>query len=446
MTKKISRIVSSNVAKTGLLMIALFIIMMGCPWAKTSVDTTSFQVPQKLNLEQAINMALTRNPDVHLQEEQIKVGKSQYIETRAEWLLHLNLTMEAQRTKNLNYVSGRNAFATLDANQPVLTFGKFGNATRGSKAYFKNQEVLLESVRQTVRYAVTVSFYNVLLQQDLIKVAEESLASAVDHLKTAQIRLDQGVNTEFDLTRAKVDVANRKSELINVQNNFIKARQSLNQLLNLPPNTDYILDGILQYQDYQPSVDKAWTIAQKKRPDVNSAKLGIEQYESLLGLRKSQNYPTISVGGSYTFSNDRFESAGHQDYEGWNAYVKLALPIFEGLKTYGQTKEAEAYLRSSRLNYEKTLLNAETDVEQTVREIIKQQELVKSTREAVDLATLGLKMSKVAYENGRATTLDVSDSELSLRTAKTNNAQAIAAYLEALAKLKQVIGSNELPQ
>jgi len=243
-----------------------------------------------------------------------------------------------------------------------------------------------------------------------------------------------------------VDVANAKTDFITARNNQIKARQSLNQLFHLPPDSTIQLKDSLDYVDYTPSVDKIWPVAKENRPELVSKQLIIKQYESYLGLRKSQYYPTVSVGGSYSWYHNDFDGYNSREYDTWSSYVKMKLNIFEGLKTLGQVNEARALLEQSRLSYEKALLNAQTEVEQTIREIIKQQELVASTGESVSLADISLKMAKVAYENGRATTLDVSDAELSLTTAKVNQAQAVSGYLTGMAKLKQAIGTDELPE
>ncbi len=429
--------------------VSLFTVtVMAGPSTQLSVESP---IPESLSLEEAVDLAYTRNPDIKTQQEQIKVAKAQYVQSRADWLLQVDLTVEDMYAENLSGtlsdgLDGNQMFTTLEASQPILTFGKFENATKGAKAYFKNQEVLMGSVRQSIRYQVTAAYYNVLLQEALAKVNEEALNIAQDHLKQAEIRFNQGVNTEFDVTRAKVDVANAKTDFITARNNQIKARQSLNQLFHLPPDSTIQLKDSLDYVDYTPSVDKIWPVAKENRPELVSKQLIIKQYESYLGLRKSQYYPTVSVGGSYSWYHNDFDGYNSREYDTWSSYVKMKLNIFEGLKTLGQVNEARALLEQSRLSYEKALLNAQTEVEQTIREIIKQQELVASTGESVSLADISLKMAKVAYENGRATTLDVSDAELSLTTAKVNQAQAVSGYLTGMAKLKQAIGTDELPE
>ncbi len=429
--------------------VSLFTVtVMAGPTTQLSMESP---IPESLSLEEAVDLAYTRNPDIKTQQEQIKVAKAQYVQSRADWLLQVDLTVEDMYAENLSGtlsdgLDGSQIFTTLEASQPILTFGKFENATKGAKAYFKNQEVLMGSVRQSIRYQVTAAYYNVLLQAALAKVNEEALNIAQDHLKQAEIRFNQGVNTEFDVTRAKVDVANAKTDFITARNNQIKARQSLNQLFHLPPDSTIQLKDSLDYVDYTPSVDKIWPVAKENRPELVSKQLIVKQYESYLGLRKSQYYPTVSVGGSYSWYHNDFDGYNSREYDTWSSYIKMKLNIFEGLKTLGQVNEARALLEQSRLSYEKALLNAQTEVEQTIREIIKQQELVASTGESVTLAGISLKMAKVAYENGRATTLDVSDAELSLTTAKVNQAQAVSGYLTGMAKLKQAIGTDELPE
>ncbi len=418
---------------------------------KPSTDSTNKQdIPETLTLDQAMDYALKNNTDVQTQVEAIQVAKAQYIQARASILPQLNLTMEAERLDNLGVStsSGTNAdelFSTFSLSQPLFTFGKLGSAIKFERLAIQVEETQLEQTKQTITLSVTSVFYDVLLQQELIRVSEEALRNAEDHLKESKLRFNQGVNTQFDVTQAEVNVANQKPALISARNKLIQSQQNLNQLFNLPPNTKIDVTGKLDYVEYLPDSEKDWQIARDNRPDLKAQKLTVQQNEAELSLKHALHYPTIAANGDYTLQSNRYQGAPVYDFTSWSANVTLTMPIFDGLNISGQVKQAKAALQQAQLSYEKTLLAVQTQVEQAILQIREQKELVDAAKEAIDLATLSLKMARLSYQNGRATTLDVTDAELSLTTAESNWAKALHDYSIALATLKNAMGVYTLP-
>jgi len=434
----------SRIVSVGTRMI-VYGLLASSLWAAPKTATLP-EVPDQINLSQAVELAYDRNPDVLKQKQQVTVAAAQYEQTRGEWLLQMKLTANYQQfERSQGSIDGDQGSVTLDASQPVVTFGRLGNTLKGAKAYFRTQEVLTKSVRQNVRLAVTQAFYGVLLQQQLVKVNEESLAIAEDQLRRAQIRFVEGVNTELDVTRAKVKVAQSKTNVITARNNLVQSRNAFNQLLQVDANRNLQLVGDLNYSAYSAQTYLLRDTAEKNRPDLDALKQQIIQYESLIGLRKAQNYPIISIGGSVGWTNQNFYNKDDDRYDNWLGYVSMSWPIIEGGKTLAQIKEARALHKAAQIEYEKALLAVHTEVEQTVRELTKQDELVQSALENIQLAEQSLKMNKVAFENGRATSFDVADAELNLTAARVSHAQAVYGYQVALAQLQQVVGLDQLP-
>ena len=422
-------------------------IFMAPSYAQT---TPSQPVPPVMTLSDAVTYALQNNTDIKSQTAMIKVANAQYIQSRADWLLQVDLTSEMDYYNNTNAtvspgINGNIMYTNLEVSQPVVSFGKYKNAVAGSKVYFNNQQVLLTDVQRTVAYNVTAAFYNVLFQQELVNVNENAVKTAEEHLKNAELRMKQGVNTKFDVTRSQVDLFNRKSDLISAQTAFEKARQSFNQFLNLEPAAQIKLDGVLEYKEYQPTVALLMESALQYRSSLKSKQLTVQQYQYLVNYRKSSYYPTVSVGGKYTLEHTDYDTHAEKNFNQWSAYLKMTVPLFDGFKISGQVSEAKANLEQATIALQKEMLNTRVEVEQAVLDIQKQKDLVQSNRATIDLAELSLKMAKLSYENGKATTLDVSDAELSLRTARSNWAKAVNDYLVALAKLKKAIGTDELP-
>lgn len=396
-------------------------------------------IPQKLTLPEAIEFGLQHNPDYKIAEQGIAVAQAQYLQARSAIYPQLNLTLESKHTENSS--SGNDSFSTLDAKQALYTFGKLGYAQEYARYTLKAQEMALEQTKQSIIYQIKLAFYSVLLQSELMAVDREAVQSAEDHYKTAQLLYEKGVNTLFDATRAKANLANTRSSLIAAENDLVKEQQNLNQLLNLPPNTKIELIGKLEYHEYQPKVGQLLEIANRFRPDLKSQMLVYQQSETRLKLRNAQYLPNLYLGAEYTLE----DKTGSDNDHSWSANVNLTMPIFDGYNIANQVKEAKADVLQTKLSYEKLQLAVQTQVEQAILEIKKQQELINAAKEAVEVSQLALTMAQASFKNGLSTSLDVADAELALTTAKTNLAQAIYFYLSGLAALENAIGTTQLP-
>jgi outer membrane protein len=408
------------------------------------------EIPHSLTIDQAIEYALQNNADYQIQKEATNIAQAQYLQARSGILPQVKLTTQGEHQGTAPSSSGigkdgNQDYATIGATQEIYSFGKLGYAILYARYNLQLQNALVEQTRQLVMYQVTTAYQAVILQSELVKVNEETVKLFEDHLKTAQIRYDKGVNTLFDVTRAKVDLANSKPNLIAARNNLIKTRQNLNVLLNLPANTEIELLGKLAYQDYTPDAKKAWEIAAVNRPDLKSDQLAVQLSETKVQLRHSQYWPDISAGSDFSREHTSLEGSSSNDFTSWDVYLKLTMPIFDGYNISGQVKEAKADLKQATLAYDKGKLTAQTEVEQAVLEINKQKELVVASKEAVELAQLSLNMAETSFINAHATSLDVADAELSLTTARTNWVTAVNNYLDALAQLKKAMGINQLP-
>jgi len=415
------------------------------------MSETEKPIPNELSLNQSVDYALNHNTDIKTQEAVIKAALAQSIQAKSNWLLQLSLNAQMDYYKNSNAtitpgIDGNDLYTYLQATQPVLTFGKYKNTINSSQAALDNQIILLKDSRQTVCYNVTMAYYNVLLQDKIVKVNEDAVKTAADHLNDAELRFKQGLNTKFDVTRSKVDLANRKADLITAQTDYEKARQSFNQLLNIDPQVKIHLNGTLSYVEYNPDSVALWKMTQENRPQLISKQILIKQNAFLLNLRKAAYYPTVYLSGEYNLEHTSYEDHSDRNFNQWTAFLRFSLPLYDGHMISGQIKEAKSILEQSQLALQKETLNAKTELEQALLDIQKQKEMVQTNQSTIELAELSLNMAKLSYENGKATTLDVSDAELSLRTARNNLAKAINDYLVALAKLKQVIGLDELPR
>jgi len=397
--------------------------------------------PQALTISQAIDYALSHNRDVKIQEAAYRISQAQIANTKSNWLFQLDWSAQYNQMDNGNNKGGQ-ANTVLEADKPILSFGKSKFDIQRTQIQSDRELIALKKTQQDIAYQVTVAFFNVLYQNELVKVNEAAVLSAKEHLESAELRLKQGVNTKFDVTRSKVDLANRQMDLISAQNAAEKARQSFNQLLFVNPSDNIKLVGDLTYQEYRPLMDELWALTLKHRPQILDKQQAIEQNTAWLNYQKAVYYPTLSLGGKYTLEYTDYSGADGKESDQWSAYLKFTSPLLDGGKRKSQIQVAKVTLEQAQYDLEQEKLAAKTELEQTILDLTKREEMVKTSKATIELAELSLSMAQLSYENGKGTTLDVTDAELSLRTARINQAKAINDYLASLAQLKKVTGSD----
>ena len=78
------------------------------------------------------------------------------------------------------------------------------------------------------------------------RVAQQSVSLVEEQLAIAEASLEAGAATNFDVLRAKVQLANAKSTLIRAENAVRNAKNAYKTVLNIPLAEDVTVKGTLE--------------------------------------------------------------------------------------------------------------------------------------------------------------------------------------------------------
>ena len=124
----------------------------------------------------------------------------------------------------------------------------------------------------------------------------------------------------------------------------------------------------------------------------------------------------------------------------WAAGVQMNVPIFDGLLTARQVREAEQKLLAAKANTVAMQRTIVTQVLQAREELTTRRQQVESSLEQLQQAQAMLEIARTQYEIGVTTNLEYLDAQASLQTARLTNLSA--AYREVLSEyaLRQATG------
>ncbi len=305
-----------------------------------------------------------------------------------------------------------------------------------------------QNTRQTIILNVTQDYYQLLLNQDLVKVALAQVARFQQTVDVTQAQIDAGTTAAKDIYQAKSDLANAQVTLLNNRNAVQTASATLKNALGVN------LNGVVQIApltagDQLPPVpasaqtltlDDAVAAAFTARPDVRQQQAIVQSNEAALRLARRQ--AGLSVRGDYVLNYQATNDVGAR---GVNSQFLLtgSYPLFDAGLARGAVRIAQAG-RDSALNQLEL-------VRQQVRLEVEQAYTTRQTNlEAAGLAQAAVTAAQVNYDaviasrkEGIGTVLDITTAQATLTQAQSQYVSAVYNFYIADAQLQRATGRND---
>ena len=426
---------------------------------------------KELKIGDAIETAVTKNPEILSAIQQIRLTKGQLVQVRAALLptVQANSSYQIQedklanpRPEQKNTGSANPLLApllqqitppsnqneswnvTIQVNQSIWSGWK--NQADFSAARLANDSAYY-SLRQTIDKVVADTkklFYDVIFNRALIRVREESVAVLQSQLQDQLSRFEAGTVPRFNVLQAEVALANAIPPVIQARNALRISQFALvKQLgLNYPSDPSKIPINVTGQLDYNPikldlgnSVFTALTRNPSLKVQRQNILIGAEQLKSAM----SGFQPTLNATAGWQTFNIPTSSQLDDTVNGWFFGVTGSWNIFDGLATVGATQAARAALDQSRINYDNSARGVELDVQRAVSNLIEAQEIIDSQRANVTQATEALRLSRERLDAGAGTQLDVLNAQQSLLEAQTTELEGRYRYITALAEYNRVL-------
>jgi len=409
-----------------------------------------------LSLARAVELSLERNEDVRIAREAVNQRRGSVREIRSGILP--SLTGGFNYTRNIRLpvlffetdeglqqitIGENNAYnfdLTLD--QDIDVFGKVPRAVNAANLFSDIGEEELQRIESEVIFSVKERYFGVILARKLRDVAAMSLEQAEANLRQVESMAREGTRSRFDLLRARVEVANRKPELIRARNEVELAESRLRRVLGLSLEQEIDLTDELEMESFEMTVEEGMERALSDRPEIRSIEMEEKMEEVEVDLAWLDYLPSLNFQSRYTIQGqtDRSFPESEEFARSWNASVGMTLPIFDGLRTSGRINQARAQLSMARYEKKKVEEEIRLEVIEAFQDLESAKEEILSQQANVDEAEEAYRLSTVRFANGLTTQVEVNDVELALNLARTNYIQSLYNYNVALARVERAIG------
>jgi len=183
------------------------------------------------------------------------------------------------------------------------------------------------------------------------------------------------------------------------------------------------------------------------RPDLQEAKLNVEQQGIQLKYDRNQLFPQLDLVGSYGFNGEAREFSGafgqfgqaDRPFYSYGAQLSMPLSNVRARNSYqsGKANEQQILLRLKQLEQ-----NVMVQIDNAVKQAQSAWESVDATKQARIYAEAALNAEQKKYSVGKSTTFTVLQLQNNLTAARSQEIRALANYNEALSNLAQQEGST----
>jgi HAE1 family hydrophobic/amphiphilic exporter-1 len=415
-----------------------------------------------LSRAEAVNRALTANPEIQKSLEDRRRLDGQITEAKADALPELKLLGSWNRYRDpalLNSSSFdsfppelRESLTPVPANlyeglaslrQTLFSF-KVGHAITAARLGRSWGEQEIRRVQQLVALDAIRAYDGYLLAVEKVRVAEKAVRQKEKHLEMARNRRQAGVATDLDVLRSDVDLQNARTALLRLGGERELSRGRLNAVMLRPIETPIEPTDTLAFEPMDVSVDDAVREAWANRPEAQAVELVRRIQDELVGVAKGEGRPSLDFSGAYGWSVREPGNFFEGNFAKWSASVMLTVPVFDGFRTAGKVAQAQA----ERDKVAQDKLAPENRIRLEARDAVDVLNVAKSVLDAAELnvsqAQKALDMTEANYKYGAATLLDVLDAQAAQVEAESNRIQALHAHAIARAALRYVMAQDPL--
>jgi len=380
-----------------------------------------------LTLEQAVNLALERNPDILAAQKEILVSQGRRLQMQAIPEPEIIFSDEG-----IPFNAGRNPSDEKEVSfgiQQSLEFpGKVSQRGKIGQFGEKIAGYELARLRLIIRSKVKEAYYKAVLSKRTILALDETARLLDEFIASATVRYQSGQGLYLDVLRTRVEKMRIQNQLIEARKNFSLDKAQLNLLLGR--KGDEPVDLVTDFS-FGPLIKDLAAIqdeAAKTRPSVQIASLKVEQAQASLKLAQMSKLPDFSVG---LFSPSLRTGS-------WGFALGVTVPLYWWKRQKGEVLESEAKQQIEEISAEAVRRKIMTRVENAYAAVKASEEQVKIFEQKL-LAEVEdqLKMSITHYQYGKTDALNLLDIHRTYLTTKLEYLKSLYLYLVSLSDLEK---------
>jgi outer membrane protein TolC len=417
---------------------------------------------ESLTLDQAIALALRDNHamkiaqlEVDKADENISAAKTLRLPSlHAYTLFSGNLADNKLEVPNpsANLFPGLGPFFTLnDRRKPTAIFAA-SVIEPLTQQYRIGLNIKLEKVSRELAQAklrqqqnetidnVKKAYYALLQTRSALSSVEEALKSYHELDKVTGDYVMQQTALKADHLSVQTRLAKVEYEQLDLSNRLATQKEQLNRLLGRDVDTSFEVTGVPEFTSFETDLAAARKLALERRPELQQARLGIEQATLDRRIKKSEYIPDVSAGFVYLTPRN-YASVIPKNFA--NVGVVVSWEFFDWGRKKHQLAEKDNAVEQTKNALKETEDEVLIDVGDKFRKLQQSGQALRVARLAENSAKENLRVSTGQYKFQAVLLSNVLQSQASLAEATNEYQQALLAFWTAKAEFEKSLGEDK---
>lgn len=410
-------------------------------------------------LESLLERSVAANLDLRLAHARLREARAQRGIVAADELPSVNAQAGYERGRSSeNTQRGFQTFEPsegsdlyrvgFDASWEIDLFGRVARSVEAADADVAaaiedRNDVLVSLAAEVARTYVELRGF-----QRRVAVTEFAVQTERDSLDLVEARNRAGLATELDVAQAQSQLATRSSQLPPLRAGIKRSIHRLSILMGQEPGT--LLEELTPVAAI-PTVPPEIAVGVpaellRRRPDIRRAERQVAAATARVGVATADLYPRFTLLGFFGFESDHIGDLIDANSRRWAIGPSMSWPIFDGGRVRSTINVRNAQLDQSLFTYEKAVLNAYEEVENSMVSFIQEQARRAALAAAAESSDRAVALARERYQSGLVDFLNVLDSQRLLYQAQDQLALSEQSVtVEVIALYKALGGGWEPP-
>lgn len=410
------------------------------------------------NIDRLVGEALAHNTDIRVAAANLQRARAVLSEARGRRLPTTDVQAQytRQRTGSNSFgaqFGGTQAIPSFEtdlfttgfnANYELDLFGGVTRAIEAARGDVQAAAAQVDAARVSVAAETTRSYALVCSNAAQLAVARETVKLQEQTLALTRRLFEAGRGQRRDVEQADALLAQTQAQVPGLEAERRAALYALATLTGRPPaETDAVAAGctrLPQVAQIIPVGDGAALL--RRRPDVRQAERQLAADTARVGVATAALYPSISLLGSISLTSTTLDTLVDNDSVGFSLGPLISWSFPNQTAARSRLRQAEATAEGSLAAFDGTVLTALRETEQALARYAGELDRNRSLRRAERAAGEAARLSRLRFDYGAESFLQLIDAERQRADARAARAQSDAALAEAQVALFRALGGG----
>jgi len=314
--------------------------------------------------------------------------------------------------------------ARLSASYEVDLFGRVAAGVAAARGDAATSEANLRSVLLALQADVAQTYFRLRALDAELDTVAQTVRLREESVGVTQRRFDLGDIGEFDLSRARTELATARAEAIGLQRQRANSEHALAVLLGKPASDFVAGANPLLAASVLPAIPAGLpSNLLERRPDIVAAQRAMEASNARIGVARGAMFPSLLISADGGGIGGAFSDVFRWSSRSWVLGALASMPIIDGGRNRNNVVRSEAVLEESVGAYRQSVLVAFAEVEDSLaglRVLAGQSEQIES---ALVSARRSADLAQKLYDAGRSSYLELLDAQRNLATVERTAVQ-----------------------